>query len=48
MIYIYLLILLYFRFVVDILKNEEREELEQFISEVELEFPEVHFLISRS
>ncbi|XP_051229430.1 probable ubiquitin-like-specific protease 2B [Lolium perenne] len=29
------------RFVVDILKNEEREELEQFISEVELEFPEV-------
>jgi hypothetical protein len=48
MIYIYLLILLYFRFVVDILKNEEREELEQFISEVELEFPEVRFLISRS
>ncbi|KAM0879220.1 hypothetical protein ACQ4PT_034363 [Festuca glaucescens] len=29
------------RFVVDILKNEEREELEQFISQVELEFPEV-------
>ncbi|KAM0882360.1 hypothetical protein ACQ4PT_032351 [Festuca glaucescens] len=29
------------RFVVDILKNEEREELEQFINEVELEFPEV-------
>lgn len=28
------------RFVVDILKNEEREELEQFINEVELEFPE--------
>ncbi|KAM0882357.1 hypothetical protein ACQ4PT_032350 [Festuca glaucescens] len=29
------------RFVVDILKNEEREELEQFINEVELEIPEV-------
>lgn len=29
------------RFVVDILKNEEREEIEQFINEVELEIPEV-------
>uniref|UniRef100_A0ACD6A631 Uncharacterized protein n=1 Tax=Avena sativa TaxID=4498 RepID=A0ACD6A631_AVESA len=29
------------RFVVDILKNEEREESEQFINQVELEFPEV-------
>jgi hypothetical protein len=32
---------LYTRFVVDILKNEEREEIEQFINEVELEIPEV-------
>ncbi|XP_044336174.1 ubiquitin-like-specific protease 1C [Triticum aestivum] len=29
------------RFIVDILKFEEREELEQFINEVELEFPKV-------
>ncbi|XP_051179798.1 probable ubiquitin-like-specific protease 2B [Lolium perenne] len=29
------------RFVVDNLKNEEREEIEQFINEVELEIPEV-------
>ena len=42
------LLMVYTRFIVDILKFEEREELEQFINEVELEFPKVWCLTSDS